>query len=47
MAADRKENLDLLSRRDLDRLLHETGARYRIVPYRFMGLVSNWHVIAG
>lgn len=37
----RKENLDLLSRRTLDRLLRETGVPFRIVPYRFMGFVSN------
>jgi SAM-dependent methyltransferase len=43
----RKENLDLLSRRTLDRLLRETGVPYRIVPYRFMGLVSNLLAITG
>lgn len=37
----RKENLHLLSRRTLDRLFRETGVPYRIVPYRFLGLVSN------
>jgi len=43
----RKENLDLLSRAAIHRLLDETGVPYRIVAYRFMGLVSNWLVIAG
>jgi hypothetical protein len=37
----RKENLDLLSRRSLDRLLRETGVRFKILPYRFFGFVSN------
>jgi len=43
----RAENLDLLSRQGLERLLRETGVPYRILPYRFMGLVSNWIIIAG
>ncbi len=42
-----KENLDLLSRRALDRLLREAGVSFRIVPYRFMGLVSNLLAITG
>ncbi len=43
----RKENLDLLSRGALDRLLRDSGVPYRILPYRFMGLVSNWLVVVG
>lgn len=43
----RKENLDLLSRRTLARLLRETGVPFRILPYRFLGLVSNLLAITG
>jgi len=43
----RRENLDLLSERTLAVLLRETGAPFRIVPYRFMGLVSNLLAIIG
>jgi hypothetical protein len=42
-----KANLDLLSRRSLERVLRETGVPFRIVPYRFLGFVSNLLAIAG
>jgi SAM-dependent methyltransferase len=42
----RKENLDLLSKRDLERLLAKTGVPFKIIPYRFLGLVSNLLVVA-
>lgn len=42
-----KANLDLLSRRSLERLLRETGVPFKIVPYRFLGLVSNLLAVAG
>jgi hypothetical protein len=41
----RRENLDLLSRSDLNRLLTELGVPFRIQGYRFLGPVSNWLVI--
>ena len=37
----RKENLNLLSLRSLDHLLRGAGVHFKVVPYRFMGLVSN------
>jgi SAM-dependent methyltransferase len=43
----RKENLDLLSRRTLERLLRETGVPFRIIPFRFAGLVSNLLAVSG
>jgi SAM-dependent methyltransferase len=42
----KKENLDLLSRRSLERLLQTTGVRFKIVPYRFLGFVSNFLAIS-
>ncbi len=41
-----KANLDLLSRHDLERLLRETGAQFKIIRYRFGGFVSNLLVVA-
>jgi hypothetical protein len=37
-----KENLDLLSLRSLEQLLRGTGVPFRVLPYRFLGLVSNF-----
>jgi len=43
----RRENLDLLSRAELTRLLRELEVPFRILGYRFLGPVSNWLVVAG
>jgi SAM-dependent methyltransferase len=43
----RRENLDLLSRSDLIRLLTELDVPFRILGYRFLGPVSNWLVVLG
>jgi SAM-dependent methyltransferase len=40
-----KENLNLLSRRELNRLFRETGRPFEIIPYRFLGFVSNFLVV--
>jgi len=42
----REENLNLLSRRDLERLFREANVPFKVIPYRFMGLVSNLLVVA-
>ncbi len=42
----RRENLDLMSRGDLERLFRKIGVPFRIAPYRFFGLISNLLVIA-
>ncbi len=42
----RKENLDLLSRGTLRALLREMEVPFKILPYRFMGFVSNLIVVA-
>jgi ubiquinone/menaquinone biosynthesis C-methylase UbiE len=41
-----EENLNLLSKRELGRLFTDVGVPFRIIPYRFMGFVSNLLVIA-
>ena len=40
-----KENLNLLSRRELDRLFRQAGRPFEIIPYRFLGFVSNFLVV--
>jgi hypothetical protein len=42
----RPENLNLLSRNELDRLFRELDVPFTILPYRFMGFISNWVVVA-
>jgi SAM-dependent methyltransferase len=37
----KEENLNLLSRHSLDRLMRKFNTSYRIVPFRFLGLISN------
>jgi SAM-dependent methyltransferase len=41
-----EENLNLLSKRELGRFFAEAGVPFRIIPYRFMGFVSNLLVVA-
>jgi SAM-dependent methyltransferase len=40
-----EENLNLLSRRQLDRLFREAGRPFEIIPYRFLGFASNFLVV--
>jgi hypothetical protein len=41
-----EENLNLMTKRDLALLFGEAGVPYKIIPYRFMGFVSNLLVVA-
>lgn len=41
-----KKNLNLLSKSQLEKLLSEVDVPYQIIPYRFIGLVSNFIVVA-
>ena len=42
----RPENLNLLSQRELERLFRGFDVPFIILPYRFMGFISNWIVVA-
>jgi SAM-dependent methyltransferase len=41
-----EENLNLMTKRDLALFFGEAGVPFKIIPYRFMGFVSNLLVVA-
>ncbi len=41
-----EQNLNLMTKRELARLFEEAGVPFKIIPYRFMGFISNLLVVA-